>query len=188
MARRSVTLRLFPEYEAMQRARGVKASRRPISSFPICRRARRSSARRRDPGGKARVASRHAATAVSARAAVVAARRREAKAPTTMRDAVAGDRGRHRRRRTCARSGGRSARCSMRSPSKGLESSFGVKQLVARIDLQIRRVAEGSTKVADRLRREVLYYVAISAPVDAVGARRAARVQAVRRSFRRPRC
>ena len=49
--------------------------------------------------------------------------------------------------------------------AKGLASSYGVKQLVARIDVQIRRVAEGSTKVADRLRREVLYYVAVSAPV-----------------------
>jgi chemosensory pili system protein ChpA (sensor histidine kinase/response regulator) len=47
----------------------------------------------------------------------------------------------------------------------GLEPGFGLKQLAARIDLQIRRVAEGGAKVADRLRREVLYYVAISAPV-----------------------
>jgi chemosensory pili system protein ChpA (sensor histidine kinase/response regulator) len=42
---------------------------------------------------------------------------------------------------------------------------FGLKQLMARIDLQIRRVSEGGAKVADRLRREVLYYVAISAPI-----------------------
>ncbi len=53
-----------------------------------------------------------------------------------------------------------------------LERSFGAKQLVARIDMQIRRVTEGSAKVADRLRREVLYYVATAAPsspqVDAV--------------------
>ncbi|HEX2391061.1 MAG TPA: Hpt domain-containing protein, partial [Casimicrobiaceae bacterium] len=41
-----------------------------------------------------------------------------------------------------------------------LERSFGAKQLVARIDMQIRRVTEGSAKVADRLRREVLYYIA----------------------------
>ena len=47
----------------------------------------------------------------------------------------------------------------------------------ARIDLQIRRVAEGSAKVADRLRREALYYVAISAPV-------APQVQAVQRAYR----
>jgi hypothetical protein len=33
---------------------------------------------------------------------------------------------------------------------KGLEPGFGVKQLAARVDLQIRRVAEGSAKVADR--------------------------------------
>ena len=46
-----------------------------------------------------------------------------------------------------------------------------LKQLAARIDLQIRRVAEGGDKVADRLRREVLYYVAISAPVGPAGAR-----------------
>jgi chemosensory pili system protein ChpA (sensor histidine kinase/response regulator) len=59
----------------------------------------------------------------------------------------------------------------------GLESGFGVKQLAARIDLQIRRVVEGSAKVADRLRREVLYYVAISAPV-------APSVQAVQKGFK----
>ena len=59
----------------------------------------------------------------------------------------------------------------------GLDAGFGVKQLAARIDLQIRRVVEGSAKVADRLRREVLYYVAISAPV-------APSVQAVQRAFR----
>ncbi len=40
-----------------------------------------------------------------------------------------------------------------------VESSTSVKQLFARIDLQIRRLVEGSTKVADRLKREVLYHV-----------------------------
>ncbi|MEP7328855.1 MAG: Hpt domain-containing protein [Betaproteobacteria bacterium] len=59
----------------------------------------------------------------------------------------------------------------------GLDSGFGVKQLAARIDLQIRRVAEGSAKVADRLRREVLYFVAICAPVGP-------QVQAVQRAFK----
>ena len=48
----------------------------------------------------------------------------------------------------------------------GIVPSYTVKQLCARIDLQIRRFVEGSTKVADRLRREVLYHVAISAPVS----------------------
>jgi chemosensory pili system protein ChpA (sensor histidine kinase/response regulator) len=49
--------------------------------------------------------------------------------------------------------------------SEGILPSYTVKQLCARIDLQIRRFVEGSTKVADRLRREVLYHVAISEPV-----------------------
>src|SRR6185312_6237639 len=47
---------------------------------------------------------------------------------------------------------------------------------VARIDLQIRRVTEGSSKVADRLRREVLYFVAISKPV-------APQIEAVQRAY-----
>ena len=60
---------------------------------------------------------------------------------------------------------------------KGVDSGFGVKQLCGRIDLQIRRFVEGSSKVADRMRREVLYYVAISAPVGP-------QVQAVQRAYR----
>ena len=48
----------------------------------------------------------------------------------------------------------------------GILPSYSVKQLCARIDLQIRRFVEGSTKVSDRLRREVLYHIAISAPVS----------------------
>ena len=60
---------------------------------------------------------------------------------------------------------------------RGLDAGFGVKQLAARVDLQIRRVAEGSAKVADRLRREVLYFVAICAPVGP-------QVQAVQRAFK----
>ena len=41
-----------------------------------------------------------------------------------------------------------------------LEPSTALKQLMARVDLQMRRFVEGSTRVADRLRREVLYHVA----------------------------
>ncbi|MBC7711040.1 MAG: Hpt domain-containing protein [Rhizobacter sp.] len=41
-----------------------------------------------------------------------------------------------------------------------IESSTALKQLMARVDLQVRRFVEGSTRVADRLRREVLYQVA----------------------------
>src|SRR5437867_8449527 len=49
----------------------------------------------------------------------------------------------------------------------GVDSGFGIKQLCGHIDLQIRRFVEGSTKVADRMRREVLYYFAIIRPVGA---------------------
>jgi chemosensory pili system protein ChpA (sensor histidine kinase/response regulator) len=59
---------------------------------------------------------------------------------------------------------------------RALEPSFGVKQLVARIDMQIRRVTEGSAKVADRLRREVLYYVATAAPATV-------QIEAVQRAY-----
>jgi chemosensory pili system protein ChpA (sensor histidine kinase/response regulator) len=61
----------------------------------------------------------------------------------------------------------------------GLDPGFGAKQLAARLDLQIRRVVEGSVKVAARLRREVLYYVAVSAPVTPT-------VAAVQRSYGLP--
>jgi chemosensory pili system protein ChpA (sensor histidine kinase/response regulator) len=61
----------------------------------------------------------------------------------------------------------------------GLDPGFGTKQLAARLDLQIRRVVEGSVKVAARLRREVLYYVAVSAPVTST-------VAAVQRSYGLP--
>ena len=40
-----------------------------------------------------------------------------------------------------------------------VSETVGVKQLAARIDLQLRRFVEGSTKVSDRLRREVLFHI-----------------------------
>ncbi|HSC23555.1 MAG TPA: Hpt domain-containing protein, partial [Casimicrobiaceae bacterium] len=60
--------------------------------------------------------------------------------------------------------------------NEALDASFGVKQLVARIDMQIRRVTEGSAKVADRLRREVLYYVATAKPA-------APQIESVQRAY-----
>lgn len=50
--------------------------------------------------------------------------------------------------------------------NKGLENSISVKQLFGGIDQQIRRLAEGSPKVAERLLRDVLYFVARSEPVS----------------------
>ncbi len=59
----------------------------------------------------------------------------------------------------------------------GLEPGLATKQLAARIDMQIRRFVEGSRQVAERLRREVLYQVAISVPVSPA-------VREVQRAFR----
>ena len=50
--------------------------------------------------------------------------------------------------------------------NQGIEADFNAKQQCARIDLQMRRLAEGSQKVAERLLRDVLYFVARSGPVS----------------------
>ncbi len=46
----------------------------------------------------------------------------------------------------------------------GVPPQFNVKSLCGRIDQQIRRVAENSAKVAEKLNRDVLYYVASAKP------------------------
>ncbi len=50
--------------------------------------------------------------------------------------------------------------------NKGLSSDAETKRLLGRIDQQIRKLAEPSSKVAERLLREVLYRVACSRPVS----------------------
>lgn len=49
---------------------------------------------------------------------------------------------------------------------KGLPSDLDPKQLCNRIEQQIKRAVEGSTNVAERLMREVLYYVARARPAS----------------------
>ncbi|MCA1979602.1 MAG: Hpt domain-containing protein, partial [Thiobacillus sp.] len=56
----------------------------------------------------------------------------------------------------------------------GVEADFNVKQLLARIDLQMRRLMEGSPQVAERLLRDALFFVAKSETLDG----RAAEVRA----------
>jgi chemosensory pili system protein ChpA (sensor histidine kinase/response regulator) len=56
----------------------------------------------------------------------------------------------------------------------GVEADFHVKQLLARIDLQMRRLMEGSPQVAERLLRDALFFVAKSQTLDG----RAAEVRA----------
>jgi chemosensory pili system protein ChpA (sensor histidine kinase/response regulator) len=58
--------------------------------------------------------------------------------------------------------------------AQGVEADFHVKQLLARIDLQMRRLMEGSPQVAERLLRDALFFVAKSQPLEG----RAAEVRA----------
>ncbi|HEY9099187.1 MAG TPA: Hpt domain-containing protein [Thiobacillus sp.] len=46
--------------------------------------------------------------------------------------------------------------------ARGVEADFHVKQLLARVDLQMRRLMEGSPQVAERLMRDALFFVAKS--------------------------
>lgn len=48
----------------------------------------------------------------------------------------------------------------------GVEADFHVKQLLARVDLQMRRLMEGSPQVAERLLRDALFFVAKSQALD----------------------
>ncbi|MBZ0068852.1 MAG: Hpt domain-containing protein, partial [Thiobacillus sp.] len=54
--------------------------------------------------------------------------------------------------------------------ARGVEADFHVKQLLARVDLQMRRLMEGSPQVAERLMRDALFFVAKSQPSDGRGA------------------
>ncbi|MGK2953800.1 MAG: Hpt domain-containing protein [Thiobacillus sp.] len=58
--------------------------------------------------------------------------------------------------------------------ARGVEADFHVKQLLARVDLQMRRLMEGSPQVAERLLRDALFFVAKSQTMDG----RAAEVRA----------
>jgi len=50
--------------------------------------------------------------------------------------------------------------------ARGVEADFHVKQLLARVDLQMRRLMEGSPQVAERLLRDALFFVAKSQSLD----------------------
>jgi chemosensory pili system protein ChpA (sensor histidine kinase/response regulator) len=170
-----IPLKLYPEYEALQRSRGVRAVTPTDLFFPdLSPRAPKFAPREIVPPNK--LPSYLVKQRRLYQRGLLAWLRGDGKGSTSMRDAIAGIED-------------ATTQGNLRSfwwtvgalfealTEHGLESSFGVKQLAARIDLQIRRVVEGSAKAADRLRREVLYYVAISAPVGP-------QVQAVQRAFR----
>ena len=170
-----VPLKLYPEYEAMQIARGVKAAAPTDLFYPdLSPRAPRIAPREAVSPNK--LPSHLVKQRRLYQRGLLAWLRGEEAGAATMRDAIAGIED-------------VTTQGSLRAfwwtvgamleglVEGGLDSGFGVKQLAARIDLQIRRVAEGSAKVADRLRREVLYFVAICAPVGP-------QVQAVQRAFK----
>ncbi|MCC6869270.1 MAG: Hpt domain-containing protein [Burkholderiales bacterium] len=170
-----VPLKLYPEYEAMQVARGVKAAAPTDLFYPdLSPRAPRLGQR------ETVTASRLPSLVIKHRRlyqrGLLAWLRGDEAGAAMMRDAVTSieDVAMHGNLRAFWWTVGGLLEGLV---ERGLDAGFGVKQLMARLDLQIRRVAEGSTKVADRLRREVLYFVAISAPVGP-------QVQAVQRVFR----
>ncbi|HEV2978579.1 MAG TPA: Hpt domain-containing protein [Casimicrobiaceae bacterium] len=170
-----VPLKLFPEYELMQQARGVKAAAPTDLFYP-------------DLSPRApRIASAKSVTPQKLQSYLVKQRRLfqrgllawlrgDEEGARVMRDAVQGieDVQTHSAQRAFWWAVGALLEGIV---EKGVESGFGVKQLCGRVDLQIRRFVEGSAKVADRMRREVLYFVAISAPVGP-------QVQAVQRAYR----
>ena len=173
----AVPLKLFPEYELMQQARGVKAAAPTDLFYPdLSPRAPKIAA------AKVITPQRLPSYLVKQRRlfqrGLLAWLRGDEEAARVMRDAIQGieDVQTHSAQRSFWWATGALLESIV---EKGVESGFGVKQLCGRIDLQIRRFIEGSTKVADRMRREVLYYVAISAPVGP-------QVQAVQRAYRLP--
>ena len=170
-----VPLTLFLEYEAMQNARGVKAAAPTDLFYPdLAPRAPKIASREKVPADQ--LSSYLVKQRRHYQLGLLAWLRGDEAGVTAMRNAIVAIEG-------------ASTQASLRAfwwtvgalleglVEKGIDSGFGVKQLAARVDLQIRRVAEGSAKVADRLRREVLYFVALSAPVSP-------QVQAVQRAFK----
>jgi chemosensory pili system protein ChpA (sensor histidine kinase/response regulator) len=172
-----VPLKLFPEYELMQQARGVKASAPTDLFYP-------------DLSPRApKIAAVKTVTSQKLPSFLIKQRRLyqrgllawlhgDEDAARAMRDAIQGieDVQTHSAQRSFWWTVGALLESIVEG---GVESGFGIKQLCGRVDLQIRRFVEGSAKVADRMRREVLYYVAISAPVGP-------QVQAVQRAYQLP--
>src|SRR6266536_5205113 len=172
-----VPLKLFPEYELMQQARGVRAAAPTDLFYPdLSPRAPKIATVKSVTSHKLpsfMLKQRHLFER-----GLLAWLRGDEESARVMRDAIQGieDVQTHSSQRSFWWTVGALLESIV---EKGVDSAFGVKQLCGRIDLQIRRFVEGSAKVADRMRREVLYYVAISAPVGP-------QVQAVQRAYRLP--
>ena len=170
-----VPLKLFPEYELMQQARGVRAAAPTDLFYPdLSPRAPRISATQAVTPQK--LPSYLVKQRRQYQRGLLAWLRGDDEGARVMRDAIQHieDVQTHSSQRSFWWGVGALLESIV---EKGVDSGFGVKQLCGRVDLQIRRFVEGSQKVADRMRREVLYYVAISSPVGP-------QVQAVQRAYR----
>ncbi len=170
-----VPLKLFPEYEAMQKARGLESSSAADLFYPdLDVRPPRTTPREIMPA--ASLTSHLLKQRRDYQRGLLEWLRGKATGGTTMRDAITAIE--DVTTQPNLRAFWWTVGTFLEALDRGLlEKSFGAKQLVARIDMQIRRVTEGSAKVSDRLRREVLYFVAISAP----GAQQ---IEAIQRAYR----
>jgi len=157
-----VPLALFPEYEAMQKARGVETAAATDLFYPDLNvRAPRSTPSEIMPA--ARLASHLLKERRQYQRGLLEWLRGADGGAAAMRDAIAAIE--EVTPQPALRAFWWTAVALLEALAHGaLPRSFGAKQLVARIDMQIRRVTEGSAKVADRLRREVLYHVATAKP------------------------
>ncbi|HKU86917.1 MAG TPA: Hpt domain-containing protein, partial [Casimicrobiaceae bacterium] len=157
-----VPLALFPEYEAMQKARGMETAAPTDLFYPDLNvRAPRSTPSEIMPA--ARLASHLLKERRQYQRGLLEWLRGADGGAAAMRDAIAAIE--EVTPQPALRAFWWTAVALLEALAHGaLPRSFGAKQLVARIDMQIRRVTEGSAKVADRLRREVLYHVATAKP------------------------
>jgi chemosensory pili system protein ChpA (sensor histidine kinase/response regulator) len=168
------TLKLYPEYVTMRRTRGGEPAAPSDLYYPNLRvRAPKTLLREAIPEGK--LQSHLAKKRRLYQSGLLLWLRGDASGTRTMRDAVAG------LEAVAEQENVRAFWWTVRAllealDERGLDCTPEVKQLAARIDLQIRRILEGSIAVADRLRREVLYCVAKSSPAGPT-------VHAVQRAF-----
>ncbi|MDE2359882.1 MAG: Hpt domain-containing protein [Betaproteobacteria bacterium] len=170
-----VPLKLFPEYEAMQKARGVEGASPADLFYPdLDVRPPRTTPREIMPA--ANLASYLLKQRRDYQRGLLEWLRGKAAGGPTMRAAIAAIED------ATTQSNLRAFWWTVGAFLEALdldllEKSLRAKQLVARVDMQIRRVTEGSVKVSDRLRREVLYFVATSAPGSQ-------QVEAIQRAYR----
>ena len=160
-----VTLKLYPEYEALTRLRGSESASPTDLFYPDLSRRPKHMAPSATPPAAERAPGFLRSYRRTYQQGLLGWLRGDAHGLATMQKAVQAIEDAHAGTPTGTFWWTAGAFLAS-TADQGLLPSYSVKQLCARIDLQIRRFVEGSTKVSDRLRREVLYHVAISAPMS----------------------